>query len=252
MADFKSTKINDTGYLKIPDGPISDRPLVPQEGMLRYNTDFEVLECYHSGAWRSTDSGIELYYEGFEGSSLDMSRWTVINPNYGTVSVSESECTLTNTALTNQVFGIYSNFKIPVGATLEVRSKNTQARHAALIGIGQSPWAPFPHGTIGSSVGLTWYSRADNITSTISLRDEYNSITSYSDATQDLREYQVFKIRRATASDFEIYRNDILEKIIQGYVLEEDYYIYFSSDGWGNSNLGGLDTITVIDYVKVY
>lgn len=45
--------ISDNNML-IPVGPTSTRPLTPQNGMMRYNTDIDSIEMYVDNAWRST------------------------------------------------------------------------------------------------------------------------------------------------------------------------------------------------------
>ena len=53
MANLKNTQINDTGFLQLPAGTIAQRPSSPQEGMIRYNTDFNQTEYYDGSAWRN-------------------------------------------------------------------------------------------------------------------------------------------------------------------------------------------------------
>lgn len=262
MANFKNTKINDTGHVSLPTGDTASRPASPQNGMLRYNTDFDVVECYRDGKWISMESGVELFYEDFSGTSLDTDKWVVTGSSYGNVTVANGECTLVNTGTTNQYFGIRSKIQVPLGATLEVRVKNTQARHAAVISLQNGPvFLPFPHTSSNAGYpGISWYSRADNVSSTVSVRDELDETIAYSPAAQDLRNYSVFKIKRDIAkygqegTYIQFYKDNDFPEIptFYGVRFEEDYFISFASDGWGNTNLGGLDTITVIDYVKVY
>ena len=53
MAQLKPTQINDTGFLQLPAGTSAQRPGSPQEGMIRYNTDFNQTEYYDGLAWRN-------------------------------------------------------------------------------------------------------------------------------------------------------------------------------------------------------
>ena len=46
MATFKNTEINDTGFVQLPTGNTSQRPLSPQNGQTRFNTDIGSVEWY--------------------------------------------------------------------------------------------------------------------------------------------------------------------------------------------------------------
>ena len=43
--------------VQVPSGSVADRPAVPANGMIRYNTDTGLFEGYTSGAWQSFASG---------------------------------------------------------------------------------------------------------------------------------------------------------------------------------------------------
>ena len=51
MAQLKNTQINDIGSIKLPAGTTAQRPLQPQPGMVRYNTDFNQTELYDGTNW---------------------------------------------------------------------------------------------------------------------------------------------------------------------------------------------------------
>lgn len=52
VVEADGTIITDThGALEIPDGNISQRPLNPTEGMMRFNTELGYFETYISGVW---------------------------------------------------------------------------------------------------------------------------------------------------------------------------------------------------------
>ena len=48
MATLKNTKINDTGFLRLPKGTEAQRPANPEVGMMRFNTDHSEVERYDS------------------------------------------------------------------------------------------------------------------------------------------------------------------------------------------------------------
>jgi hypothetical protein len=58
MATLTTLTVNDTGYLRIPQGTTAQRPASPQAGMLRYNTDYSVNEYYNGTAWVSLNGAI--------------------------------------------------------------------------------------------------------------------------------------------------------------------------------------------------
>jgi hypothetical protein len=188
--------------------------------------------------------------EKFDGNSLDSSVWTTFGTNRGTITVANGECTINNSAHAgvslSACIGMYSNITFPVGTSITVRSKNTSGRHASVIGFGNAPNGPYVHGQ--GIVGTTWYARADSVSSTISLYDENGSTAggNGSGATQDLRQYQIFQIKRVSSSQVEFYRNGILEHTITGAAFSGNYPVFFSCDGWYNGNV-----TTVIDYIVV-
>jgi hypothetical protein len=46
-----------TGFLLIPKGTTAERPVVPVDGEMRYNTDFNAFEGYTNGAWGNIGGG---------------------------------------------------------------------------------------------------------------------------------------------------------------------------------------------------
>jgi hypothetical protein len=55
MATLKNVTVNDTGYVKLPTGTTLQRPGSPTVGMVRFNTDLNMVEVYTAGGWRATD-----------------------------------------------------------------------------------------------------------------------------------------------------------------------------------------------------
>lgn len=51
MANLKNTVVTSADNLQLPSGSTSQRPVVPQEGMLRYNTDKGWPEQYRNTGW---------------------------------------------------------------------------------------------------------------------------------------------------------------------------------------------------------
>jgi len=51
MATLKNTTINDTGFLLLPKGDSSERPINSQDGMIRYNEELNKAEAYLNDQW---------------------------------------------------------------------------------------------------------------------------------------------------------------------------------------------------------
>lgn len=188
--------------------------------------------------------------DNFSGSSLDTNIWSTFGTQHGSITVSNSECTINNSSGGNpDKIGIYSNIQFPVGMSISVRVKHTSGRHASLIGFGESVWEPYPHA--GTSIGYTWYSREDNVSSTIGSYYDENGTTSpdFPTATQDLTNYQILSLYRVSESQVDLYRNGVLELSRTGVKFQNRYSVYFSADGWSNVNKSGMDNIIVIDWV---
>jgi len=52
---FVNTVFGGNSGLVVPSGPTAQRPNVPSNGLLRYNTDFGLLENYNADGWASID-----------------------------------------------------------------------------------------------------------------------------------------------------------------------------------------------------
>jgi len=55
MATLQNVTINDTGYAQLPTGSTAQRPASPVVGMIRFNTDTRVVECYTTAGWQAYD-----------------------------------------------------------------------------------------------------------------------------------------------------------------------------------------------------
>jgi hypothetical protein len=65
MALLKNTSINDTGFLKLPNGTTAQRPVSPSTGMIRYNTDLSLLEYWNGAEWKTCEDSL------LDGSSAE-------------------------------------------------------------------------------------------------------------------------------------------------------------------------------------
>lgn len=53
MATLKNLTVNDTGFVQVSKGTTAQRPGSPTVGMIRYNTDTNVMETYTTVGWQS-------------------------------------------------------------------------------------------------------------------------------------------------------------------------------------------------------
>lgn len=97
MSSLKNTVIDDTGYIYLPSGTSAQRPS-PENGMIRYNTDFSSYEIYSNGSWRQYISNIAAIqnlvllfqpdnskcYPGFGSSSTQL--YDLANSNIGSLT----------------------------------------------------------------------------------------------------------------------------------------------------------------------
>jgi len=66
MATLKNTTINDTGFIRIPNGTTAQRPGSPAAGMIRFNTTFNITEYYNGTNWINLENG---NVAGLDGST---------------------------------------------------------------------------------------------------------------------------------------------------------------------------------------
>jgi hypothetical protein len=180
--------------------------------------------------------------------SLDLSKWNIHGESFGTVNANSGTLTISNTlGGASDFIGISTIQTFPVGSSLSVSSRSGSGRHHSLIGFGSSPFPPYPHGATGGSAvpGLTWYARADNLSSTMSWRNENGTTGVYDSATENLTGQQIFRITRVSSSTVQFWRNNILEYTATGLVLANDYSVYFSNDGLIKPNISEINWVSV-------
>ena len=51
MAEIKNLKLTNSNALKIPSGSTAQRPSSPEVGMIRYNTDLQMIEKFSGNGW---------------------------------------------------------------------------------------------------------------------------------------------------------------------------------------------------------
>ena len=67
-----------TGYVLIPAGTIAQRPLVPVNGEIRYNTEYNAFEGYANGAWGNIGGGAT----GGGGDQVFVENGVTVTANY--------------------------------------------------------------------------------------------------------------------------------------------------------------------------
>ena len=91
MADLLSLEVDDTSFIKLPNGTTSQRPVTPNSGEMRFNTNFNTVENYDGSQWRYLPDlvrdGLVLHLDAGEPSSYS-GTGTTINDLSSTVSSS--------------------------------------------------------------------------------------------------------------------------------------------------------------------
>jgi hypothetical protein len=67
-----------TGALKLPSGTTAQEPVVPVNGMIRYNSDFSQFEGYQGGVWSQVGGGAT----GAGGDTVFVENSTTVNHSY--------------------------------------------------------------------------------------------------------------------------------------------------------------------------
>ena len=113
LENLTSGEFTDTGALLLPNGTTAERPDSPIEGMIRYNTDLNVLEYYTGTTWtvytgvedakvRFEDSTTNKFYIGYPSrfviSNFDVDKTYNASVSSGSLSRSDDLITLTGLA----------------------------------------------------------------------------------------------------------------------------------------------------------
>ena len=171
MAEFKNTTIDDTGAITLPVGDTLSRPSNPELGMIRFNTDNDVVEFYNGINWATFGGTGTLSSIFYAGSTFKFMG-------------EEESSILTNTIPSNALAG---DFAVAMFATdLDERSQTTPAGWT-LIGFGVADENPRSYlygkilgeGEAGSTVSVT-ASASDSYASSISIFRGNISISSFS------------------------------------------------------------------------
>jgi hypothetical protein len=78
MATLKNTTINDTGFLRFPNGTTAQRPGTPTIGMSRYNTTTSSFEGWDGTNWVPLGGGAR----GATGNFIFFENDTAVTGNY--------------------------------------------------------------------------------------------------------------------------------------------------------------------------
>ena len=190
------------------------------------------------------------FFDDFDEDTLDTTKWNSFGEEFGTITTSNGELTISNTSASADNFiGINSNFNyMDIENILHARSKITSNRHSTLIGFADDPFKPFPHGDVLTN-GTSWYGRADDQTSSVSWANDENSDYT-SEVTHDPRDYNVYEIKKISADLITYYKSGILEYTLDDsdYIYPDTLPVYFSTDGYGNPDTLVVDHVFVRKY----
>ena len=169
--------------------------------------------------------------------------WSVEGDTAGTVEFNDSVMKITNTTGVPTAFlGVVTIDTFPVGSSISASVKSSEGRHHALVGFGELPPAPYPHGE--TTKGCTWYARADNQTSTLSIHDE-NDYTTYINVSDMTQSFNIVRMTRKSQSEVEFYLNGEHIHTFSGILLANDYKFYFTADGYYNPNSVEVDWVSI-------
>jgi hypothetical protein len=93
MAQLKNTSVESSGFIKLPTGSTAQRPASPTNGMMRYNSEFNIIEQYVNNKWKynphTIEGGLRLHLDTAEPASYPGSGTTWFdlsgNSNVGTL-----------------------------------------------------------------------------------------------------------------------------------------------------------------------
>ena len=111
MATLKNTKINDTGFLRLPKGTEAQRPANPKVGMMRFNTDTGQIEGYND--------------------SLD--EWQPINQLFQKLAATGGDATPTDIIQDGQLFRVHT---FTSDSTFEVTAGSGEVEYLIVAGGG--------------------------------------------------------------------------------------------------------------------
>jgi len=176
LAFLKDTTIDDTGSLNLPKGTTAQRPASPEQGMIRFNTDYNWIEWYTGTKWVCNHIGqtpaqaildLDLLPPGYGGGRAyinpALALGTGDNPFLVTLEADQDNnfFVKTRTAFTN---GIISNSQTTTNCVDKVRSEGPNGSNAYIgqfFGLGNVDVAY--NGTGGSAVNRsTTYVTGDN------------------------------------------------------------------------------------------
>jgi len=168
MATLKNTKIQDTGYIQVPTGSISERPSSPESGYMRFNTDNSEFEMYDGTNWviiskqnyyQVTTDGLLIHLDADNTDSYNGSGNTwydLQNSNNVTINGGATTATLGGTT----AFNLNSSGKYFTG-TLSGTMPSTNATLEAWIYPASSELTSGDRGTIikltgGQAIYMSW------------------------------------------------------------------------------------------------
>lgn len=129
MATLTELEVNDSGFIKLPSGTTAQRPVSPQEGYIRHNTDINAVEYYNGSVWlhlsdsTSADSvpqnGLQIYLDNYDALE-NIGTWA--NRGIcGDPAILED----VEGAQTTPLGGVYYNPEILYGASHNINFRNT-------------------------------------------------------------------------------------------------------------------------------
>lgn len=185
-----------------------------------------------------------LIYDDFNSATIDTDMWYIIGSQYGSISTSNSELTISNTSNTqSNIIGLLSKEKYPVGTRFITRVKHVSGQHVCYVGMFEN--SPTTIGAHGSATrGISFYGRASSNETVGSYRDE-NDDGGYAFGSYiGVNTYYKVEMYRESATVIKFYVNDqLIHTTNQPFA--NDYYFFVGGDAYSTPNT------LVVDYVNI-
>ena len=194
------------------------------------------------------------FFDDFDGTSLDTSKWDKFGTEFGDITVNLGELIISNlTGTSSDFIGIYSNINyMDFGKILTTRSKMKNGHHSTILGYASNPYRPYPHGD-SLTDGFSWYGLATNNTSTMSFAFGTEKTSYNLESLHDVKTYSVYNAELISQDSLKIYKDQTLKYTQANRLYIPNYAlpIYYSSDGHTKPNTVISDYVFVRKYVDI-
>ncbi|WP_406656961.1 DUF2341 domain-containing protein [Methanolobus sp. ZRKC2] len=196
---------------------------------------------YGNSIISSAENGDDVFefFDDFDGTSLDTSKWSEYQPSNGACTLSDSVATIDFASAHNTFYAIYTNDEIVLDQyIITAYSKPGTGKHSCLIAFGDEACSLAPHSGL---YGVSLYARPSPENNCVfSYNDGSNAGYTFENLNTAYCKYEMV----STGDTVEMYRDeDLLES--KTLSLTGTNKLYFSGDQYSS------DSKTLVDYVFV-